>query len=158
MEELANVLARERVQLQFLLFKILQLQHLLRTGDVRFLRWAGDEVRRASGRLRETELARIGLVDQLAEAAGVTTSELTLTALAEGAPEPWRTIFADHSHGFRRLSGEVDAVIVLTRALAESSGHGVAEVLDELAAAAPLALRPSGVGHVAAVGDTMVLP
>jgi hypothetical protein len=157
MEELANVLGRERVQLQFLLFKILALQHLLRTGDTRFLRWAGEEVRRAGQRLRETEQARVRLVDQLAETAAMPAGELTLAALSGGADEPWRTIFADHSQGFLRLAGEVDAVILLTRALAEPGGYGVLEVLDELAAA-PFAVRQASIGIRHSGGDTMVLP
>ena len=132
MQELANVLGRERVQLEFLLFKVLQLQHLLHSGDDRFLRWAGDEVLRASGHLRMSELKRSRLVLELALAAGVPQPDVNLATLAERSPEPWRTIFTDHSAGFRRLLAETDGVIRMTAALAESHGHAVADVLNEI--------------------------
>ena len=132
MEELADVLGRERVQIEFLLFKILELQHLLRSGDIRFLRWAADEVNRAGERLRMTQLLRIRLVNQLGREAGIDPHHVTLTSLAERAREPWCTIFADYSTGVRLLAGEVDAVSRVTRTLADASGHSVADLLEQM--------------------------
>ena len=132
MEELADILGRERVQIEFLLFKILELQHLLCSGDIRFLRWAADEVNRASQRLRTTQLQRIRLVNQLGREAGIEAHRVTLTSLAERAREPWCTIFADYSTGVRLLAGEVDSVSRVTRALADASGHSIADVLEQM--------------------------
>ncbi len=132
MEELADLLGRERVQIEFLLFKILELQHLLRSSDVRFLRWAADEVNRASQRLRMTQLQRIWLVNQFGREAGIEPHLVTLTSLAERAREPWCTIFADYSTGVRLLADEVDSVSRATRALADASGHSIADIFAEM--------------------------
>ena len=154
MRELAAVLGRERVQLEFLLFKVLALQHLLRSGETRFLRWSVEEISRAGDRVRETELRRVHQVNELAWAAGVAADEVTLTTLAETAPEPWRTIFADHDRGFRQLGVEVDEAFAVTGRLADASGHAISGLLRK-------AYRPAS--HVPIEGPrrptgTMVLP
>ena len=133
MQELADVLGREHVQLEFLLFKILELQHQLRSGDSRFLRWAGEELLRASRQVQVTELSRQRHVRELALRQGLpSVSETSLATLAKGAPEPWRTIFDDHLQGIRTLISELDSVVSLTSALAKSHGHAVAGVLQEM--------------------------
>jgi hypothetical protein len=154
MRELAAVLGRERVQLEFLLFKVLALQHLLRSGETRFLRWSVEEISRASERVRETELTRIRLVSELAGTIGVTTDQMTLSTLAETAPEPWRTIFADHDGGFRRLGVEVEDAFAATGSLADASGHAVSGLLKK-------AYRPAStvsIGRPRQPAGTMILP
>lgn len=155
MEELADVLGRERVQIEFLLFKILVLQHLLRSGDMRFLRWAADEVNRASQRLRMTQLQRIRLVNQLGREAGIGAHSVTLTSLAERAREPWCTIFADYSTGVRLLGGELEAVSRVTRDLADASGHSIADMLDEIYLPPPSAIPAP---RTFTVNSAVVLP
>jgi hypothetical protein len=132
MEQLALVLGRERVQLEFLLFKLLALQHLLVSGDNRFLRWSAEEINRASQQARTTGALRVQCVNELASAAGIAADQVTLDAVGECAPEPWRTIFADHSVSFRRLVAEVDTAFDATWALADASGHAVADVLERI--------------------------
>jgi hypothetical protein len=154
MRELAAVLGRERVQLEFLLFKVLALQHLLRSGETRFLRWSVEEINRASERVRETELRRIRLVGELASAAEVSVEQMTLSTLAETAPEPWRTIFADHDRGFRQLGVEVDDAFATTGRLADATGHAVSGLLK-------MAYRPAStvpIGHQRQPVRTMILP
>jgi hypothetical protein len=155
MRELAAVLGRERVQLEFLLFKVLALQNLLRSGETRFLRWSVEEISRASERLRETECARVQRVREMALAAGVPASEMSLGNLATTAPEPWRTIFADHDAGFRRLSVEVDKAFETTGKLADASGHIVGSLLKKAyRPAAPIAIG----GPRQPQQQTMILP
>jgi hypothetical protein len=154
MRELAAVLGRERVQLEYLLFKVLALQHLLRSGENRFLRWSVEEISRASERVRETELTRARLVSELAFATGVAADQMTLSRLAETAPEPWRTIFADHDRGFRQLGVEVDDAFAATGRLADASGHAVSGLLRK-------AYRPASsvsIGCQRRPVQTMVLP
>ncbi len=169
MQELANVLGRERVQLEFLLFKTLELQHLLRAGDNRYLRWAAEEIARASQQVRTTELTRARCVMELAFAVGTAGTggtggagrgegtaphEVELADLAERTREPWRTIFADHSLSIRLLIAELDDVIEMTTALADARGHAVAEVLRDMYRPARLL---SGSSQFA-VPRSMVLP
>ncbi len=155
MRELAAVLGRERVQLEFLLFKVLALQNLLRSGETRFLRWSAEEISRASERLRETECARLQKVREMAVAAGVPVEEMSLSHLATTAPEPWRTIFADHDAGFRHLGVEVDNAFDTTGRLADASGHVVGSLLKQAyRPAAPVAI----VGPRRPQQQTMILP
>ncbi len=153
MRELAAVLGRERVQLEYLLFKVLALQSLLRSGEIRFLRWSVEEIRRASDRLRETEQARGRCVREMADTAGVSVEDVSLSSLAETAPEPWRTIFADHNAGFRRLSVEVDRAFATTGMLADASGHVVGPLLKQT-------YRPAAPAGITRPREpqTMVLP
>jgi hypothetical protein len=154
MRELAAVLGRERVQLEFLLFKVLALQNLLRSGETRFLRWSVEEISRASERLRETECARALCVREMAGAAGVTVEEMSLANLATTAPEPWRTIFADHNAGFRRLGVEVDNAFDTTGRLADASGHIVGALLKQTYRPA----APVTIGGPRQPQPTMILP
>jgi hypothetical protein len=132
MEELAAMLGREHVQLEFLLFKLLQLQHLLRSEDPRFLRWSAEEIKRASQRVCDIERERATRVRTLALAAGIPANQVTLSALAEAVPEPWRTIYRDHCLGYSQLAREVDAALFESRRLADASGHAVADVLQHI--------------------------
>lgn len=132
MQELANVLGRERVQLEFLLFKTVELRQLMGAGEDRFLRWAAEEMLRAGQQLRITGLARSRQLQKLACALVAESADLTLTVMAQRTPEPWRTIFADHDANFRRLVAEIEAAINVAYAVADASGHSVVDVFDEV--------------------------
>lgn len=47
MEKLATLLGRERLLLELLTFKLVELRQLLAAGETRFLDWAAEEVDRA---------------------------------------------------------------------------------------------------------------
>jgi hypothetical protein len=151
MEELAGLLNRERMLLELLLFKLVSLRQLLLSGEVRFLPWAAEEVDRATAKVREAELRRSLAVEDLsvtlrqgAAAAVVTTpSPVTLRTLAESAPEPWRTIFAEHRRAFLELAADLEDAISATRRLAVSGGAAVTATLDRLTGATPAATAPS---------------
>ncbi len=153
-EELAHLLGREQVQLEFFLFKVLQLQHLLRSGDPRFLRWSAEEIRRASQRVHDIEVTRDRQVLVLCREAGVPADDVCLASLADHSPEPWRTIYSDHSLGFSRLEREVDAAVFEAQRLAEASGHAVADVLHQIRTPAQVGLVPRQIR----LDNPMVLP
>jgi hypothetical protein len=137
MEELAQRLSRERILLELLLFKLVSLRLLLASGEARFLSWASEEVERATEKVRKAELARAIAVNELAATTGVAESDLTLTALAANADEPWKSIFADQYQSFSRLAAEVQAELLSTRRLATAGSHAVTSMLDRLAGPAP---------------------
>ena len=132
MQELADLLAREHVQLEFLLFKTIELHQLLRAGETRFLRWSASELSRAAERVRDCEERRIELVTQLCTQAGIPASRTGLAELTEYASEPWRTIFTDHSRDLAQLVIEVDSNRQAAREIATASGHSITDVLDQL--------------------------
>jgi hypothetical protein len=130
MQELADLLAREHVQLDFLLFKTIELHQMLRADETRFLRWAAAELGRASGRLKECEERRGELVRLVCAEAGIAVERASLAELTAHAPEPWHTIFSDHSRDLRQLVIEVDSNRQAARALATARGHSIVDVLD----------------------------
>lgn len=137
MDELATLLNRERLLLELLVFKLVELRQLLLIGEGRFLGWAAEEVERAAQSLHEAELQRGLLVAQLNHARGLEPDALSLRQLAQSSPEPWRTIFEDHRNAFLRLTDELENDLRATRQLAQSGHAAVSEALDRLAGLEP---------------------
>lgn len=132
MDELAGRLSRERRLLEVLLFKLVTARHLLAAGESRFLTWAAAEVERAAERVREAEIMRASLVQQLARSMGLSEENLTLAALAKESPEPYRSIFDEHRRAFVDLVGEVEEVTNVNRQLADRGMREVGEVLEKI--------------------------
>lgn len=132
MDELATVLRRERWLLNVLLFRLTEMRHLLAANDSRFLGWASAEVEEAVSRVREAELIRNTLVSRLAREMEMPEDDLTLSSLAQGAPEPYRQIFSDHRVAFLDLVNEVQSISQTNRRLATRGIQGLNEVLNML--------------------------
>lgn len=130
MDQLAAILRRQRHLLELLLFKLIEARHLLAAGEVRFLAWAAQEVEKAVTKVREAELERALAVSRIADELGVPVDSLSLKALADDCPEPYRTIFEDHRSAFLELVGEIETVTAANRKLAGQGIKGVQEVLD----------------------------
>lgn len=147
MEKLAGLLNRERVLLELLLFKLVSLRQLLVAGQVRFLPWAAEEVDRATTKVREIELRRTLAVDELTDSFGSPAEPITLRLLAENAPEPWRTIFAEHHKALFELAADLEEAAGAARRLATSGGSSVTATLDRLTGAPePTSRTPVGAG------------
>ena len=132
MDELTGLLSRERRLLEVLLFKLVTARHLLAAGESRFIAWSAAEVERATERVREIEVVRAAAVQKLARELGLTADRITLQALAEESPEPYRTIFGDHRHAFFELVAEIEEVTRTNRKLAQQGMRQVDEVLERL--------------------------
>lgn len=101
MERVSTVLERECELLDGLLFKLIETQLILRSGDTRFLARATREVERARNRARELDLVRATTV-------ACVTPGITLRALAQSAAEPWPGILRDHHHELTSLVSEIE--------------------------------------------------
>lgn len=145
MDELADLLSRQRLLVEKLLFRLVELRQLLSTGEARFLPWAADEVDRATARLRESELHRALVVSRLAAEAGMDETELSLRALANTTPEPYGSIFADHRRALLELTHEVSTVLGSCRALADDGASFVGEVLERVSVEPEPSGRPTAV-------------
>jgi hypothetical protein len=153
MEKLAGLLNRERMLLELLLFKLVSLRQLLVAGQVRFLPWAAEEVDRATAKVREIELRRTLAVDELQESFGSPSAPVTLRLLAENAPEPWRTIFAEHHKALFELAADLEEAAGAARRLASTGGASVTATLDRLTGAPePAGRTPVGAGAYGAAG------
>lgn len=109
MESLALLLARERLLVEVLTYKLTQLRRLLVEQDTRFVALAGAEVALATATVREAELERALLVAALGGSRGLT--EPTLSDLVEDAPEPWRAPLAAARNALQEASAEVAGLL-----------------------------------------------
>ncbi len=132
MERLAALLTRERLLVELVVFKLVELRQLLLAGEARFLGWASEEVERAATAVRHAELERAVLVTGIATDRGLPADELTLSALVADAPEPWRSLLAESQTSLTASSGEVTELLATTRRLAEAGSRGLADTLRRL--------------------------
>ncbi|MCU1675301.1 MAG: flagellar protein FlgN [Frankiales bacterium] len=108
MEQLADTLGRERLHVELLVYRLIELRQLLVAGEGRFLGWAAEEVERAARAVRQCELTRAVAVSSFADAIGISDEHLDLAGLVSRADEPWRTMLVDHGDALRSLAAEVD--------------------------------------------------
>lgn len=112
-EELLDVLARERVLLENLVFRLIEARGLLATGEARFLGWAASDIEGAADAVREVEMRRATVVGAVADA-----FLPTLGMLVELSPEPYASLLLDHRLALGRLLGEVGAALEAAHDLA----------------------------------------
>lgn len=129
MDELVSLLGRERLLLEMLVFRLVELRGLLVAGEGRFLGWAAEEVERATRAVREIELQRALTVSRLADERRVAEEALSLAVLADEAPEPYRSLLAEQRRELRDLVSEVEDHVCATRRLARAGGGAIAETL-----------------------------
>ena len=127
MEALAGLLTRERVLVELLVFKLVNMRQLLLAGETRFLPWAAEEVERATEAVRHAELERALLVASISAERGLV--EPALTELLQDAPDPWRSLLLDTHAELCRSAREVQELIVITRRLAEVGVKSLADAL-----------------------------
>jgi hypothetical protein len=118
MEQLADALGRERLHVELLVFRLLELRQMLVSGEGRFLGWAAEEVERAARAVRQCELSRAVALSSYADSCGISDEHLDLPALVDRADEPWRTILQDHGRALSALADEIDEHSVAIRRLA----------------------------------------
>ncbi len=116
MEELSQVLWRERELLEMLLFKLEEEQLVLASGRSRWLAHAAREVETVLDRIRRTEVLRATTADAVAAALGL-DSNPSLRALAEAGEEPWPTLLLDHWEAFVALTAQITGMATTNREL-----------------------------------------
>lgn len=132
LEQLVDLLGRERTLLDVLIFRLVELRSLLVCGADRHLDWAAEEVEDATGSVRAVELHRALLVSRIAEGHGVLGGELTLGMLVAMVDPPWRALLADHQTGLRALAAEVEEHTSAIRRLSRTTATSLASVIDRL--------------------------
>ena len=128
MQELTDVLDRERRLLEMVLFKLVEARHLLVADDARFLPWASAELERAVERVREATLLRAVVAQRVAVAHGL-PAESTLPVLLAQADEPFAAILAEQQDVLHQLIGEIRDEVARAGSLAERQLRGIDAVL-----------------------------
>jgi len=130
--ELSNVLWRQRQLLDLLLFRMTVEQTLLVGRQVRWLARATDEVEAVLEEMRQAELVRGMVLQEVADELHL-GDDPSLRELAEAAPSPWGDIFEEHRRAFLSLTDEVQAIAATNRELLGREQRATRALLDELA-------------------------
>ncbi len=155
MEELSLVLWRERELLETLLFKLESEQLVLASGRTRWVSRASDEVEEAVQRIRETEVLRADAAAQAATSVGL-GPESSLSALVEAAPEPWKTILAEHRTAFLTLTADVAALAERNRELITAGYRAAREAMLGLEVDSVDGYTPAGQAVTASPRSSLV--
>ncbi len=136
LELLAETLWAERHVVELLLYKLTSARLILAADERRYVALALDEVERCVDLLRGAEDRRSEAIAAVAQAFGLMPEQVTLSELATSAPEPLRTVFADHQSSFREMAAEIEETAGTNRQLAGAALSSVQQALDSLAAPA----------------------
>jgi hypothetical protein len=137
-EALVDLLGYERMLLEVLVYRLVELRSLLVSGSPsagRFLTWAAEEVEDATAAVRGAELNRAMIVSRIAEQRECLDESLSLAALVDIADPPWRALLADHRGALATLTAEVDDQASAVRRLARTRTDSVAALLAQVGAA-----------------------
>jgi len=149
---LADTLHGERQLLEHLLFKLVEARLVLAADEARFVPQAMREVETVVEKVRFGENHRRQAVRRLAEAIGEPEDRITLTFLVSWAPEPYRTMFAEHRDHFRRLTTEVEQASADNRRLANLAVQNLSDTLGTLLGAPDAGVYTSQGTRVSGVG------
>jgi hypothetical protein len=127
----ASLLWREREILENVLFKIVEEQLVLASGQSRWLAPANRELQSALDQLQISDVARAVEVDAVCSQVGLEPGA-SLIELAGAAPEPWSDILLDHREALRTLAAEIDAAAGENRKLLDAGARAVREALYSL--------------------------
>lgn len=139
LEALADTLSAERQVVELLLYRLVAARLFLAADERRFVPLALEESERALTALRAAEEQRVAATAAIAELFGLDVAAVTLSELAAFAPEPLRTVFADHQKGFAALAKEIEETAADNRRLATSALSSLQEALASIQGNAPAA-------------------
>jgi FlgN protein len=126
--EVSALLWRERETLDLLLFKLVEEQLIMSSGQTRWLSRADREIEAVLNELRTTEVLRALEVDGLADELGLPASP-SLSLLAEVAPAPWDTLLNEHRQALIIAIGAIEQVKNGNRALIVAGTRAVRETM-----------------------------
>lgn len=136
----SSLLWREREALQLLLFKLIEQQLILTSGQPRLLNNANQEIELALDQVRCTEVLRAAEMGAAtpapnANSHGTTEQDGLETSLAEfaaSAPEPWATVLTEHRQALLTLTAEVEQATDANRVLLLAGASAVRETLQSI--------------------------
>jgi len=134
LDEVSNILWRERHLLELLLFKLEEEQLVLAAGRARLLAHATREVELVLEEIQRAEVERALLVDALAAELGLPPGP-SLRQLADAVDEPWKSVFAFHRQGFLDAT---EAIVALAGANRDLLARGAQAAQEALRAMAPI--------------------
>lgn len=157
LDDLADLLQRERGLLDLVRFRFVEVRLLLNAGEMRYLPRATAEVGHARVLACEVDLLRAASVLRSGMPGGGGRAP-TLRELANAAPRPWAGIFADHRDGLCTTVAEIEAIGAANADLARAGIRSAAEALDGLTGVDPMGPRDSGENRAGTVVSLVSQP
>lgn len=153
--ETSTILWRQRELLSMLFYKLELESLVLSAGRTRWLGLATQEVELVLDQVRETELLRTVVVDDLAAGLGLPPGA-SLADLVDALDEPWRAVFADHRKALVTVSAEIEAAVRANQELLTSGQRAVREALRVVGGASGLYRQDGSVVTNAGAGARFV--
>lgn len=127
-DEVSELLWRERRLLELLLFKLEEEQLLLAAGRTRWLDAATRELETVLEEIHAAEVGRGVVVSEVADAMGL-GSDPSLRDLAAAAPGPWPDLLGRHRRALVELASEIEGVAEANHVLLEDDEAGSADLV-----------------------------
>lgn len=127
----SSVLWYERELLERLLFKLTAEQLIVRSGVVRWLPSANEELQAALMALQESEVVRAIEVDDLVTRLGV-SGDLTLREISVLAPPPWDELLRSHHSALAQMTAEIMSAAAETRRLLDAGAEAARKTLNSI--------------------------
>lgn len=131
MDELISLLNTERQLLDELLYRLVAARGVLAAGEMRYVARASAEIEQVVDDVYAAESRRAQGIGALATRMGCPPQQITLRALANAAPEPYKTMLEQLHVEFLRLTDEIERTISVNKTLAT---RGAAELTRMLSA------------------------
>lgn len=159
MDELIALLNDQRQLLDDLLYRLVAARGVLAAGEIRYVARASAEIETVINEIFVAETRRASGIADIAARLGCPPQQITLRALSQAAPEPYKSML-DHLHGeFLRLTDEIERNIAMNKSLAAKGAAELTRMLSALGAPTvterPLTYGPNGLRRPS---DTRALP
>ncbi len=154
MEELSEILWRERELLGMLLYRLEQEQLVLASGKTRWLATAAGEVEAVLETIRRNEALRAMVADEAAEQLGLSANP-SLSQLAARAQEPWSSILLEHRDALLDATRQITELAAENRSLLTAGSRATRDMLLSLSEETP-SYAPDGSVVAASQGRRLV--
>jgi hypothetical protein len=155
LNDVSNILWRERQLLELLVFKLEEEQLVLAAGRTRWLAHATREVETVLAEIKQIELERAVVLEGVSQELGLSSSP-SLRELAELTPAPWNKLFEDHRRALLETAQEIDSVAKANRDLLTRGQQATREALATIGEVQIDSYTPSGAAAAGSLGLRLI--
>jgi hypothetical protein len=155
LNDVSNILWRERQLLELLVFKLEEEQLVLAAGRTRWLSHATREVETVLEEIKKVELDRAVEVEGAAKELGLSSAP-SLRELAELTPAPWNKIFEEHRRSLLETAQEIDSVAKANRDLLSRGHQAAREALATIGQVEVDSYTPTGAAAAGSLGLRLI--
>jgi len=155
LNDVSNILWRERQLLELLVFKLEEEQLVLAAGRTRWLQHATREVETVLEEIKRAELERSMEIEVLAQELGLTSAP-SLRELSEITEAPWNKIFEEHRRALLEIAQEIESTASANRDMLSRGHQAAREALATIGQIEVDAYTPSGNAAAGSLGTRLI--